>query len=60
MLVDKMPEGALSPNLADAVVIAMAPRIGRLVITDETLRQTSNQGQRAAPGNPGGFRFPRS
>lgn len=63
MLIDKAPQetkGALSPNLADAVVIAMAPRIGRLVITEDVLMQTSNQGQRAAPGNPGGFRFPRS
>ena len=63
MLIDKAPQDKLkmaSPNLADAVVIAMAPRIGRLVITEQTLQQTSSQGQRAAPGNPGGFRFPQS
>jgi hypothetical protein len=63
MLIDKAPQEKLkmaSPNLADAVVIAMAPRIGRLVITEETLQQTSAAGARAAPGNPGGFRFPRS
>lgn len=43
MLVDKMPDGALSPNLADAVVIVMAPRTPSLIITDEVLQSTGGR-----------------
>lgn len=42
MLIDKLPDGALSPNLADAVVIAFAPRRARLRITDDVLQATGN------------------
>lgn len=46
MLVDKAPvetKGALSPNLADALVIAMAPKQPRLLITDEVLAATGGR-----------------
>lgn len=42
MLIDKLPDGALSPNLADAVVIAFAPRRARLAITRDVLQATGN------------------
>lgn len=38
MLIDKLPDGARSPNLADAVVIAFAPRHARLKITAEVIQ----------------------
>lgn len=41
MLIDKLPDGALSPNLGDAVVIAFAPARARLKITDDILQATS-------------------
>lgn len=46
MLVDKTPQDKLkmaSPNLADAVIIAMAPREDRLVITDDVLIATGSR-----------------
>lgn len=38
MLIDKLADGARSPNLADAAVIAFAPRRGRLKITAEVIQ----------------------
>lgn len=37
-MVDKTPEGAMSPNLADCVVMLNAPRRGAMVISADTLR----------------------
>lgn len=37
VMVDKVPDGALSPNLADVVMMAYAPRNEPWVITDELL-----------------------
>lgn len=42
MLIDKLADGAKSPNVADAVVIAFAPRHARLRITSAVLQATSN------------------
>jgi phage terminase large subunit len=42
MLIDKLADGARSPNLADAAVIAFAPRRARLRITDDMLQATGN------------------
>lgn len=46
MLIDKLPDGALSPNLADAAVIAFAPRHVMLRITDDILQATSHAPRR--------------
>jgi hypothetical protein len=37
VMVDKTPEGALSPNLADSVMMAYAPRIEAWAISDDLL-----------------------
>jgi phage terminase large subunit len=42
VMVDKTPEGALSPNLADAVMMAFAPSNDPMVITDGILELFSN------------------
>lgn len=39
LLVDKVPDGAASPNLADAVMMLFAPRRGPLLVTDAVLRE---------------------
>ncbi len=44
ILVDKAPDGAASPNLADAVMMAFAPRRLALSIADETLEKASRRG----------------
>lgn len=41
ILVDKMPEGASSPNLADSVMIAFQPKTHGLAISDELLRRVA-------------------
>lgn len=37
ILIDKMPDGVASPNLSDAVMIAYAPRMAAMVISDALL-----------------------
>ena len=44
ILVDKAPQGVASPNLADAVMMAFAPRRLALSIADEMLDRASHRG----------------
>jgi len=39
LLINKAPDGTPSPNLADAVMMAYAPRRGPMLITDELLEE---------------------
>jgi phage terminase large subunit len=41
ILVDKQPEETMSPNLADAVMMAFAPRKPKLFISDDVLNATA-------------------
>ena len=42
ILIDKQPDGVASPNLADAVMMAFAPRRPPMVISDELLEAASH------------------
>lgn len=42
LLIDKIPDGALSPNLADCVVMLYAPSTAELIVTSETLDTVMN------------------
>lgn len=44
MLVDKLPDGALSPNLADALVIAFSLGYAPMEISDDALRRLGGLG----------------
>lgn len=41
IIIDKQPDGVASPNLADAVMMAFAPRRPPMVISDELLEESS-------------------